>query len=324
MRSCSFVPARPLSARWISPIILAVVLGQGCVTAEEGQKMRADIEASKTLLAEVESQQKAEKERLKKLINNVENLSEQLEVLDESIKNLRQIDADTSVQISKIIEELQSMRNDVDLVRNDLGVVRNDLGKTKRSVEDILARPPATVINEEKAPKIDATKEAIIDGRTVPMDPTGHRDLARTFASEGKTASAIAAADLFLSKYGDSANPDYAKNTPLILDIYFVKGEALYMQAEEAGKRAEGKTESKAERDKLYKQAILAFRKIVEGSRDDNKDIALYKIGSSFETLGFTEDAAVFYQEVGKSYPKSPLAADAKKKAAELSKKKPK
>lgn len=84
-------------------------------------------------------------------------------------------------------------------------------------------------------------------------------------------------------------------------------------------KKAEDATFYKAEsyfKLKEYKKAIVEYSKFPEKfSKSTRMADVLFKIGTSFESLGMKDDAKGFFQELIEKYPKSPEAKKARKKA---------
>lgn len=272
--------------------LLAAV--SGCITTRaEGDQLRQDVNALKdetvhlqTELADVRAQR-----------DLVKRLDARLTELEGTLSTLRQADADGGVQIEKLVAEVQALRGELELARHELG-------EQKATVESILARPPVSVATAATAPKVDEdpNKPTQIGGEDVPADPKEHYAFAKRLFDDKKFAESAEAFDLFLTRH--------ASGNELLDNAAFWKAESYY----QLGLAATDKTG----KEKAYKQAILSYQRVLETPKSAKADGALFKIGLSFEQLGFSDEARVFYTELLDKHPKSPLAAEGKKRLAAL------
>jgi TolA-binding protein len=271
---------------------LVVLLGSSCFTTrEEGDTMRQDVSALKSetseLQREVTDLKAGQAERLARLEQRVTEL-------DAALALVRQGDADASVQVERMVRELQTLRGDIE-------VAKNDLSQQKATVESILARPPATVAAAATAPKVEGTdpsKPVTIGGQAIPADPKAHYDVAKQLFDDKQFAAAGEAFDLFLNRHPNAAD--------LVDNAAFWKAESFAQLA--------AATVDKTAREKAYKQAILSYQRVLESPKSEKADGALFKIGLAFEQLGFQDEARVFYEELLAKHAKSSLAVDAKKR----------
>jgi TolA-binding protein len=274
--------------------VLLPLAAAGCVTtASEGAELRADLEQLKSQVAE------AEKDAADRRADQDKSLGEMLRRVDEleaTLAGLRQSDADTGVQMEKVIAELQQLRGDVE-------EARYQLGETKKSVQDILERPPVDVAMAESAPDVAAAPT--LDGQPIPDDKQALYDLGKKLFDDKKLAEAQKAFETFVQRH--------PKDADLTDNAWFWKGEAHYAQAG-------GIKDKKAQQD-AYKQAILAYQKVLALPKANKADGALFKIGLSFEALAYFDEAKVFYEEIIAKHPKSPLIKDAKKRLRSVKKK---
>jgi TolA-binding protein len=272
--------------------LAGVFLVAGCVTTRaEGDALRADMNQLKNDMAELQRRASDEKtkdaERLDKMIERVNQL-------DQTLTLLRQADADTGVQLDKVVGEVQALRGEIEQARHELG-------ETAQTVKSILERPPVEIQREQKAAPVEDKKQ--VAGQDVPSDPKAHYDFAKKLFDEKKYEESIEAFDLFLARHGNTAK-DLADN-------------AAFWKAEGTFSQASALTDVKA-KEKAYKQAILAYQRVLEDPKSEKADSALYKIGLSFEQLKFNDEARVFYEELIAKHPKSALVADAKKRLKAL------
>ena len=269
----------------------AIALTSSCVTTRaEGEQLRADIDALKTEAAQLQRQVSDLKARE---TGRVEQIDTRVQELEGTLGTLRQADADSGVQLEKIVAEVQ-------LLRGEIEEAKHEIGEQKASVESILARPPVAVSSAMTAPRIedDPKKVAQIEGLDVPAAAKAHYDFAKRLFDDKKFGGAADAFELFLLRH--------AKEDDLVDNAAFWKAESYYQLA--------GGGSDKAAKEKAYKQAILSYQRVLESPKSEKSDGALFKIGLSFEQLGFQDEARVFYEELVAKHGKSPLVPDAKKR----------
>ena len=276
-------------------LVLAVASSSSCVTTRaEGEQLRADVDALKTETAQLQKHVSDLKSRESGIVDKIDGRVQELE---NTLGTLRQADADSGVQLEKIVAEVQ-------LLRGEIEEAKHEIGEQKASVESILARPPVAVSSAATAPRIedDPKKVAQIEGQDVPAAAKAHYDFAKKLFDDKKFGAAADAFDLFLVRH--------AKEEDLIDNAAFWKAESYYQLAGAGG--------DKAAKEKAYKQAILSYQRVLETPKSEKSDGALFKIGLSFEQLGFQDEARVFYEELIAKHEKSPLVPDAKKRLKSL------
>jgi TolA-binding protein len=268
--------------------VIVAMLCAGCVTTrDEGEAMKRDIA---TLKGEVAEGQRASSDRKTQDETKLAALEKRVNDLETTV---RQNNADSGVQMDKLVGELQNLRGDIEQTKHDVA-------DTNNSVKDILARPPASVAREATAPKVDEDPKKIVQigGVDIPIEAKAHYETAKKMYDEKKFQDAIDAFDLFLHRHD--------KDAPELMD------NAAYWKAESYYNLAQSQTDQKA-KEKSLKQAILAYQPVIENPKSGKQDGALFKAGLSFEQLGDKDDAAVFFDELITKYPKSSLVAEAKK-----------
>jgi len=279
-------------------VVSLLAAASGCLTTRaEGDQLRADVSALKDETAHLQTEladARAQRELTRKLEARVIEL-------EGTLATLRQSDADGGVQIEKLVAEVQALRG-------ELEEARHELGEQKATVESILARPPVAVATAATAPKVEAdpNKPAQIGGQDVPADAKEHYAFAKRLFDDKKFAESAEGFDLFLTRY--------ASGSELLDNAAFWKAESYYQLGLAAT--------DKVGKEKAYKQAILSYQRVLETPKSAKGDGALFKIGLSFEQLGFQDEARVFYEELLSKHPKSPLAAEGKKRLAALKPKK--
>lgn len=276
-------------------LIAAALSSSSCVTTRaEGDQLRQDVDALKTETAQLQKELSDIKARES---GRVEKIDVRVGELEGTLGTLRQADADSGVQLEKIVAEVQALRGEIE-------EAKHEIGEQKASVESILARPPVSISTGATAPKVedDPKKTAQVDGQEVPADAKGHYDFAKKLFDDKKFGAAAEAFDLFLSRHATEAD--------LVDNAAFWKAESYYQLA--------GGASDKAAKEKAYKQAILSYQRVLESPKSEKADGALFKIGLSFEQLGFQDEARVFYEELVAKHAKSPLVPDAKKRLKSL------
>lgn len=255
--------------------------------------MRSDIDQLRTEMAEMEKREDDQRADVGKKLASVDG---RLAELEGTLSAIRQADADTGVQMEKVIAEVQQLRGDVE-------EARHQLGETKKSVQDIIDRPPVSVAAAEGAPRLSA--DGLIDGQAIPEDKQALFDLGKKLFDEKKFVEAGQAFDLLASRTTD--DPALAESA------MFYKGEAHYARA--------GTLEDKRAKADAYRQAVLSYQRVLQVPKAKMADGALLKIGLAFEALGFPEEAKVFYEELLSKHPKSSLAKEARKRLGAVKKK---
>ncbi len=287
--------------------VSVAALSSACVTTrEEGEQIRQDIAALKGEVAQSRAESaetKADQQRA------LTALQQRVEDLETTLRGLRQADADNGVQMEKVIAEVQVLRGDIEELQFKLGKTREELEGTKKSVKEVLERPPPTLHTVAEAPTVaDEKSKGKTCGETpVPDGAQEHYDLAKSLFDKPDYAAAIDCFRQFTVAH------EGAKQ--LLDNAWFWKGEAHYGLA--------GTLADKA-REQEFKRAILAYQKVLEIPASNKQDGALLKVGLAFESLGFKDEARVFYEEVIAKHPKSPLVKQAKKRIDGLKEKKTK
>ncbi len=295
---------RKLAAMLVFGLVVALA---GCVTTKsEGDLLRSDVDQLRTELEQMKAAQSQDRDAQVRVLTSMEN---RVAGLEKTLAALRQADADNGVQMEKVIAELQILRGELEEARFALGETRDRLGETTKTVQDILARPPIEVQTAAAAPMVEPEKGSTIGDKPIPEDKKGLYDFAKAFYDDGQYEPAAEAFDLFLARHGD--------DNELKDNAYFWKGEAHFALAMALPRESDGGL-SKGAQEK-FKKALLSYQEVIGDTASNKHDGALYKSGRIFEELGFPE-APVFYQELIKTHPKSPLSADAKKRLENMHK----
>jgi TolA-binding protein len=186
--------------------------------------------------------------------------------------------ADTGLEKERLVTELQQLRG--------------QLEETQHKLEEIKQAPP---------PKAGES-EPVVQGEA-PENKADHFMWAKRFYDTKQYDMAVSAFDSFLERFKDDKQ--------FAMQAFFLRGDAYYMRAKAAG--------SETLRKDLYKKAVLSYQEVLTRFPSSSKaPESLYKVGMSLEAMGFGRDANAFYEEVVSKHPKSPFAADAKKRMSKL------
>jgi TolA-binding protein len=253
----------------------------------------------KSDMAQLQRQQSDERAQQKARLEAMET---RVVTLEQTLAGLRQADADSGVQLEKVVAEVQALRGDIEQARHELG-------ETSASVKSILERPPASVAAAASAPKVDdPNKPTSIGGAEVPPDAKAHYDFAKKLFDTKKYTESAEAFDLFLLRHADKKD--------LVDNAAYWKAESLFALA--------GSLSDQKAKEKALRQAILAYQRVLEDPKSEKADSALFKVGTAFEQLGFKDEAVICYQELIDKHPKSPLVKDAKARLKAIGPKKKK
>ena len=280
------------SAHFAFASLLGGVLLSSCVTTkEEGRQLRSDVEHMREQVSALERTNEADRRGLEK---KLKKMSRRVRDLEGTLQSLRQADADGSVQMEKVIAEVQTLRGDIE-------DARFQLGETKKTVKDILERPPVDVAAAAVAPTVEPTTKTQVGGEDVPEDAEAHFTLAKSLtdagrADTGKLEDALAAWDLFIERH---------KSDKRFVEANYERGQTLFLM---------GNAASKDSRERHYRKAILAYQKVLESNKKKNVSAAMYQIGLSFEKLGYYDNAVVFYETLVKEHSRSKEVKNAKKR----------
>lgn len=293
----------------LAAAVLGVLLtSAGCLTTRaEADLIRSDVGQVQAEVAELKRAREREKaEQAARL----EQMSARVVALEATLHSLRQHDADAGVQMEKVIQELQILRGDIEEARFAIGQTQEALGETKKTVTDILARPPIEVAAAEAAPRLNQPEVLKIAGQPVPAEKQALYDFGVKLHKDGDPKGAIEALQIWADRHKDDKE--------LIDNAWFWIAESYYQIGD--------KMSDKAERGSAFKKAILAYNKVIDvrydtGQPSNKEDGALFKIGLAFEELGYSDEPKAFYEEILKQHPASPLAGEAKKRLATLGEK---
>ena len=221
--------------------------------------------------------------------------------LKNEISTLQQDRSDLSITVDKKLESFDSRISALEDVtyrqantesmekerlRSEIASLRGQLEEAQRGFEQGLKE-------DEMAPK----------------EKEDHFTWAKAAFDEGNFSAAFVRVDSFLEKYKDDVQ--------FGASAHLMKGDA----AVELGKNENSKPAKK----EYYKKAVAAYYDLLTRfPKSPRLPEAYYKVGEALETMGFTKDAKVAYEEVSKKYKKSSFAKKANQRLQALNKKKKK
>jgi len=307
----------------LHPALLALgLLGAGCwVPIEQGQAMEADIVKTKAELAaqrkaadESDARIRAEREKLRGDMDRLKTdqdaaikrvdakVREVGDALDNLNRSARKAGADLGVELEEAQGEISRLRGQLEEAQARLAGVEQAVTQLRADQESRLAAATErTRIEDEVRRKADAAARLEEERRKAaaqrPADKEEFYKLAKDRLDQGDTAQARQLFSEFLLKWKEDA---------LAPNAQYWLGETFYAE-------------------KKYREAIFEFQKVHDAwPKSDKAADAMLKIAMAFEGLGLADDASVFYEDLARSYPKSPAAAKAKERLDAGAKKKTK
>lgn len=288
------LPRRP------RPTVLALALlgltAAGCwVPAQTGKQMRRDIRDLQQQMQTAEHSLEAQQARLEEQMQRAdEKIDEVAKTLRELNKAARRTDADFGVQIERLIKEVQELRGTLELTQYRVDkmekVVKDGDGSLIARVEAL--EGGGTPSNNDGSDTEDATGSTPLSERPPPKDKKKLVAYGKALMEEESYERARGVFRDVIQKWPKA--PGITDQAYYRLgDIYFKEGE--------------------------YRRALQEFIKIVEtfgkGAYADN---AYFRIGQCSRELGNLEDAKIFFAEVVRNHPRSPLRKSARRQLREV------
>lgn len=268
-------------------VLLMGLLATGCVTtAEQGRRMRQDID---TLQVRVDELKKGQDAQSKVLAEGIQRIDEKLAEVSRSMESLglaaRRNDADFGVTVDRLITELQSVRGDIETLRYQFEQFKKDSEAFRESAD----RRFAALKGDEALKAYDAKQQA--QALEKPKEPAAFFALAKKELEAGHVDVARDLFDAFLKQWPKDARASQAQ---LLL------GKSYYDA-------------------KAWRPAILELNEFREKYPKDPKlPDALLWIGESFAAIGLKPEAGTYFDALIKGYPKSPAARKARVRKKEL------
>ncbi len=271
----------------------ALVGGCGFTSKAETDRLRDEVFALQTQLAE---QVAAAEARQAKVDSLEQSLKERLETLD---KAARRTDADLGVDLDRVREDVGRVKGDLVSALDRLSEVEAKTAKTQEEVDlrfqALAEKAKATEADSEGARSRAA--EAVEAQKKLLSDPKGALERAEALIKEGKPAEARKLVRALEIEQGSSKGwPVYAPKAQYLV------GESYF-----------------AEED--FRQAAAAYNEVRKKYPKATTWVpgSILKLGQCFERLGMKDDAKLFYDKVAKEFPKHPAGQEGKRLLAKLS-----
>ena len=265
------------------------VLMSGCFyPADRGRALEARVDRlqgeNEALRGELEKSQKDLKAALPRIDEKVAEVTKALESLD---KASRRTDADTGVLLGKMVEDVASLRGQLETYVYQLNEMQTKLATVQEETEKriVALQGPEAVKAAEARKKLDEVER--------PTDPKAFLALAVSKVKDGELVVARKLYDEFFKNWPKNA---------LRGEAHFGMGEAWY---------AENKC----------REALFEYGKVIqEYAKTKSAPDALLRSADCFSKLKMNAEAKLALEEVVKSHPKSAAATTAKARLAELEK----
>ena len=270
-----------------------VVLGlSGCFyPSDRGRALEARVDKLETEKAQLAQALADEQQKLDALRPQIEQkIQEVSEALASLDKAARRSGADIGVQLQKNVEDVATLRGQLDEYQHRIQVLEDGLKQLSDSTDQRIT----ALQGEEAQREADAKKRA--EAMKRPTDKKEFFALAQQKAKEGDVPLARQLYNEFLQKW---------PKDPLAGAAHFGIGETYYGE------------------DKC-REALFEYGKVIqEFPKSGTAPVAYLHSGDCFGKLGMSKESRLAYQEVVKSFPRTEAAKLAKKKlAAPASKKK--
>jgi len=215
--------------------------------------------------------------------------------LDEQRARLDEQIAEAEKQIADVERALQDLNRAARMTDADFGIQLERLVRETQELRGMIELTEYRLGQVEKKTESALPEAGETDtpsSADVPDDPKEMLKYADALLKDRKTAEARGVLREVIRK---------APKKPGITDAAYYKLGSIYYD------------------DKKYRSALQELVKVVENfARGAFADDAYFKIGLSSMDLGNLEDAQIFFNEVIKSYRKSPLVGPSRKKLKEI------
>lgn len=261
---------------------------------EDGDRLKDEVYALQTQvtalqqsLSELQENEKAQKEQLATMTQELGELS----------KAARRNDADLGVQLDTMMQDVARMKGAVESFQERMQNLESSTSKTQEEVnlrfaglDEKQKLDQAASEEDKKRAQVEAEKR-----EKLLSDPAGLFTEARKLINSGKAADARKLVrELILKKEGDKSFKKKAGEAQFLIgETYFAEGN--------------------------WQQAAAEYNTVRKSFPDsDHVPNALFQLGQCFERLKLVEDAKLFYQTVVQKHPKSDVAKEAKQRLKEL------
>ncbi|HEU4383807.1 MAG TPA: tol-pal system protein YbgF [Anaeromyxobacteraceae bacterium] len=256
------------------------------VPVERGQQMEERIqrleEENVLNLRQLEEQRAVVRERVATVDKKIAEVQKKLDELNAAA---HRTGADLSVNQDRLIEEMRGLRGKLEEAQHRLDLIDKETASLKGDTEGRFAALKGAGALEE----FESKKKAAELKR--PADKAAFLALAQKQEQAGERGVARELYEEYVKKW---------PSDPRSADAWFRLGEIAYG-------------------DKRYREAVLAFGKVVQDfPRSDKAPDALLRTGESMVALDLKDDAKAMFQDVMARFPKSTAAQKAKARLAQL------
>jgi len=267
-------------------VLVAVAALAGCwVPIERGRQMEARIERLEVKSVEQQSRLDEQREIVRDRVAGVdEKIREVQAKIDELNKAARRSGADLGVSLSRLEEEFSRVKGELEVEQHRLAELEKGVKTLSSDTEARFAALGAGALDAYEARQRIATLEE-------PDDKAAFFALAEREEEQGDRGIARELYEEYVRRW---------PSDPRSAEAGFRAGQLLLEQ-------------------KRFRQALLAFGKVAEGfSRSGYAPDAMLGAAESMLALEMESDARSVLEELIRKYPKSAAAANAKRRLAEL------
>ncbi|MCB9651827.1 MAG: tetratricopeptide repeat protein [Deltaproteobacteria bacterium] len=287
-----------VSVRIGALILGASLVAPGCAYygREDGERLANEVYALQTqvtalqqALAQMQEDEKAQREQLGQITQELAELS----------KIARRNDADITVQIDDMLETVSRMKGRVESFDERLSGVEATSSKVQEELDlrfQELAEKQKMTLAKTEAEKTQAIEDAKKRERLLGDADAAFKEIERLI---GVGQPADARKLLRELQVRNKGKKDFAKHEAR---VQFLIGETYF---------AEGSFQQAAAEYNAVRKKFASSKWVAD---------ALFKLGMCFEKLNLPEDAKIFYETVKKKYKKSSVAKDAQKRLDALKK----
>ncbi len=266
--------------------LLALAASACWVPAERGQQMEDRIqrleEENALNLRQLEDQRALVRERVGQVDKKIVEVQK---VLDELNAVAHRTGADMAVNQDRLAEEMRALRGRQEEAQHRLDLLEQAIAALKSDTEGRFAALKGAGALEE----YEARKKAAELKR--PADKATFFALAQKQEQAGERAVARELYEEYVRKW---------PSDPRAADAWFRMGEISFG-------------------DKRYREAVLAFGKVVQDfPRSDKAPDSLLRTAEAMLALGLKDDAKAMFQDVVARFPKTTAAQKARARMAEL------
>lgn len=276
------------------PAVAALALAaSGCFyPADRGRALEAKVDRlqgeNDAMRRQLEETKATVDATLPKIDAKIAEVTRALDALDQAS---RRTDADTSVLVQKTIEDIATLRGQMETQLFELQTLRDQVAKVGEETD----RRMMAFLSPEQLRAYEARKK--LEGIERPKEPRPFLQLAEDKASAGDTTVARRLYDEFFKKW---------PNHELSGEAHFGLGEVWF-------------------KEEKCREALSEYGKVIqEHPKTKSAPQAFLRSSECFAKLKMNAESKLALEELVKAHPKSPAAKTARTRLAELEKPAPK